>query len=345
MTIQELLLHFQSLSEDDKKAFLAQALATPGGEADTPPAPAPETDGTPSEAVRCPHCHARPRRHGHARNGTQRYFCPNCRRTFCLSTGTVLEHTLKPRSTWELFIRCMVERRTVRDAAETCGICKTTSFLWRHKILDSLQSMMDSVRMDGIVEADETFFRLSYKGNHSGGGFAMPRAAHRRGGDVHTRGLSQEQVCVPTAVTRDGLSVGRVGCLGSASREAVRRVLGGHIGEQATLCTDSHKAYGYLATMLKVRHVAVETGRHMRGGLGIQCVGAYHAHLKSMVEDRFRGVATKYLNNYIVWHNFAGHARESFEEKLAILSRFISGNICRSRCREIPKRNPVPVLV
>ena len=121
MTIQELLFHFQSLSEDDKKAFLAQALATPGGEADTPPAPAPETDGTPADAVRCLHCHARPHRHGHAGNGAQRYFCPNCRRTFCASTGTVLEHTLKPRSTWELLIRCMVERRTVRDVAETCA--------------------------------------------------------------------------------------------------------------------------------------------------------------------------------------------------------------------------------
>lgn len=51
MTIQELLFHFQSLSEDDKKAFLAQALATPGGEADTPSAPAPASDGTPAEAT------------------------------------------------------------------------------------------------------------------------------------------------------------------------------------------------------------------------------------------------------------------------------------------------------
>lgn len=177
MTIQELLLHFQSLSEDDKKAFLAQALSTPGGEADTPPAPAPETGGTPADAVRCSHCHARPRRHGHAGNGAQRHFCPNCRRTFCASTETALEHTLKPRSAWELLIRCMVERRTVRDAAETCGIRRTTSFLWRRRILDSLQSMMDSVRMDGIVEADETLFRLSCKGNHSKGGFALPRAA------------------------------------------------------------------------------------------------------------------------------------------------------------------------
>ncbi len=163
ITIQEPLSHFQSLSEADKKAFLAQSLATPGGVADTSPLPAPEAGGTPDDAVRCPRCHGSPRRHGHARNGAQRYFCPNCRSTLCGSTGTALEHTLKPRSTWALLFRCMPERRTVRDAAATCGISRTTSFLWRHKDLDSLQSMMESVRMGGIAEADETLFRLSFK--------------------------------------------------------------------------------------------------------------------------------------------------------------------------------------
>lgn len=342
MTIQELLSLFQSLPEDDRKAFLVQAQATL--ETVKEVSPNPNAGNKSGEAVLCPHCHGKARLHGHSKNGTQRYFCPNCHKSFCGSTGTILEHTLKPRSTWELFIKCMLERKTVREAARICGICKTTSFLWRHKVLDSLQGMMASVKMDGVVEADEAFFRLSYKGNHSKGTFAMPRKAHKRGGDVHTRGLSSEQVCVPTAVTRQGLSVGKVGSLGTAKREAVRQVLDGHIAEQATLCTDSLKAYGYLATLLKVRHVAVETGKHMKKGLGIQCINAYHTHLKSMVEDRFRGVATKYLNNYIVWYNFVGHAKEAFGEKLAILSKFIASNICRSRCLQIPKRDPVPIL-
>ena len=96
--------------------------------------------------------------------------------------------------------------------------------------------------------------------------------------------------------------------------------------------------------MLKVRHVAVETGRHMHGGLGIQCVGAYHAHLKSMLEDRFRGVATKYLNNYIVWYNFVGHAKGTTSEKYTILANFIEKAPCNTRFRTISNRNPIPVL-
>ena len=41
-----------------------------------------------------------------------------------------------------------------------------TAFAWRHKILDALQSMMTDVELDGVVQADETFTAVSYKGNH-----------------------------------------------------------------------------------------------------------------------------------------------------------------------------------
>ena len=35
-----------------------------------------------------------------------------------------------------------------------------------------------------------------------------------------------------------------------------------------------------------------------------------------MTNIRFRGVATKYLNNYIVYNNFVTFAKESFMEKI-----------------------------
>ena len=342
MTIDELLSQFNELSVDDRKSFLEKANASL--KASTPSKSALHLMPSAIETVACPYCHTRARRHGYTKNGSQRYFCPNCHRSFLAATGTLLEHSRKPKEIRDKFVQCMMERKTIRESARTCGICTATAFVWRHKYLDALQSMMASVKMDGVVEADEAFFRLSFKGDHRRSKFVMPREAHRRGNDVHTRGLSSEQVCVPTAVTRQGLSVGKVGSLGTAKREAVMQVLEGHIEEQSTLCTDSLKAYGYLATLLKVRHVAVETGKHMRKGLGIQCVNAYHTHLKSMVEDRFRGVATKYLNNYIVWYNFVGHAKGTMTEKASILAEFIKKATCRTRFRTISQRNPIPVL-
>lgn len=341
MTIDELLSRFNELSFEDQKIFLEKASFSLSASAESKEHALPEQ--CTGEAA-CPYCHAKARRHGHAKNGAQRYFCSNCHRTFVAVTGTLLEHSRKPKETRDMFMQCMLERMTVRETARKCGICTSTAFTWRHKYLDALQTMMASVRMGGVVEADESFFRLSFKGDHKKSMFTMPREAHRRGNDVHARGLSSEQVCVPTAVTRQGLSVGKIGNLGTVKREAVKRVMEGHIEEKATLCTDSHKAYDYLASMLKVRHVAVESGRHMRKGLGIQCINAYHTHLKSMVEDRFRGVATKYLNNYIVWYNFVGHARGTIQEKLAILADFVKKTICRTRFRTISQRNPIPVL-
>ena len=341
MTIDELLSQFNELPVEDQKAFLEKASSSLSATASSTCSVQPEPC---TEKVACPYCHAKARRHGHTKNGSQRYFCSNCHRSFVAATGTLLEHSRKPKATRDMFMQCMLERMTVRESALKCGICTATAFTWRHKYLDALQAMMASVRMGGVVEADEAFFRLSFKGDHKKSKFIMPREAHKRGNDVHTRGLSSDQVCVPTAVTRQGLSVGKVGSLGTAKREAVKQVLEGHIEEQATLCTDSLKTYDYLAPLLKVRHVAVETGKHMRKGLGIQCINAYHTHLKSMVEGRFRGVATKYLNNYIVWYNFVGHAKGTIKEKFAILADFVRKTICRTRFRTISQRNPIPIL-
>lgn len=46
---------------------------------------------------------------------------------------------------------------------------------------------------------DETFFTLSYKGNHNKSGFEMSSPACKRRKQVQLRGISKEQVCVATA--------------------------------------------------------------------------------------------------------------------------------------------------
>ena len=47
--------------------------------------------------------------------------------------------------------------------SEDVLVHSSTAFYWRHKILNALQNMANDVTLNGIVEADETFFAVSYK--------------------------------------------------------------------------------------------------------------------------------------------------------------------------------------
>lgn len=118
-------------------------------------------------------------RNGHRKDGTQRYVCKDCGKSFVIATNSIVSGTRKDLSVWEQYIDCMMNGLSIRKTAVACGIHRNTAFLWRHKILDALQNMADDVTLDGIIEADETFFAISYKGNHSKSKtFAMPRKAH-----------------------------------------------------------------------------------------------------------------------------------------------------------------------
>src|SRR6478609_7476121 len=80
----------------------------------------------------CPHCHcARLHRCGSA-TGLRRFRCLGCRKTFNALTGTPLAR-LRKRERWQTYLQCLLESRTVRDAARVTGVHRTTSFRWRHR--------------------------------------------------------------------------------------------------------------------------------------------------------------------------------------------------------------------
>ena len=183
-------------------------------------------------------------RNGHRKDGTQRYVCKDCGKSFVIATNSIVSGTRKDLSVWEQYIDCMMNGLSIRKTAVACGIHRNTAFLWRHKILDALQNMADDVTLDGIIEADETFFAISYKGNHSKSKtFAMPRKAHKRGHSTHIRGLSQEKVCVPCAVNRNGLSISKITNTGRVSTRDLHHIYDGRIKTNSTLVTDKMNSY------------------------------------------------------------------------------------------------------
>ena len=293
----------------------------------------------------CPVCGAtHVVRNGKRKDGTQKYICKDCGKSFVITTNSIVSGTRKDLNVWIKYVDCMLNGFSVRKAAEECGIHRNTAFAWRHKILDALQNMANDVILDGIVEADETFFTISYKGNHKKSKkFTMPREPHKRGNSTHVRGLSSEKVCVPCAVNRSGMSIAKVSNTGRVSTKDLHEIYDGRIDPSATLVTDKMNSYVRFSNANGIELVQLKTGKAKKGIYNIQHINSYHSQLKRFMRG-FNGVSTKYLNNYLVWNNLVNYAKESDMEKRNIFLTFVLATLKTAKCRDLSNRPAVPLV-
>ena len=209
--------------------------------------------------------------------------------------------------------------------------------------MDVLQRMADDIVLDGIIEADETFFPISYKGNHKHSKtFTMPRPARKTAKKSKKRGISSEKVCVPCAVNRNGLSLAKIGNLGRVSAKDLHFVFDDHMSSGAVLCTDCMNSYRHFAEDNGLRLVQSKGIESRRGEYNIQRINNYHSRLTDFLKHFF-GVSSKYLNNYLVWHNFANYAKNTFEEKQEILLRFALSAPEKIPNHQLSQRPPLPI--
>lgn len=137
----------------------------------------------------CPHCgHRKFYKNGKVREN-QRFKCHGCSKTFGIRTNTLFHGTRKPISVWSRYIDCLFEQKSVRKIAEELDLAASTAFFWRHKVLESLKAVIRHKKpvMKGIVESDETYFPLSFKGQKT----PLPRPAKKRGTPASKRGISK----------------------------------------------------------------------------------------------------------------------------------------------------------
>jgi len=240
----------------------------------------------------CPHCKdTGVVRFGFVR-GQQRLRCKSCKRTFTPLTGTPFLR-LRDKGKLLAYAGCMAGSETIRSAAREVKLTVDRSFRWRHRFLKLLAEQRPQ-GMTGVVEADETFFRLSYKGQRRG----LPRPAKKRGGP------SPDDEWVPVLVAMQrGSRTATDGVLEDLSAASLTAVLRPALGPDAVLSTDGKTSYPIVAASLGIESGSFVAGFHGHGGSGVwhvQNVNAYDRRLKGWMR-RFYGVATKYLHNYLGW--------------------------------------------
>jgi transposase-like protein len=246
----------------------------------------------------CPHCAAKAYvRWGSTSSGEQRYRCTSCEATFTTLTGTRFAGLHDKRMLLEL-VACMAESLSVRKTASRLKVHRNTAFRLRHLMLPHLEKHQPN-ELSGVAEMDDAFFRESFKGCKCG----MPRKSYSRGSPATKRGISSEQIPVLTALSR-GMRTCHITVLPPVpTTTAIADALNPVVTSKTVLCADSARYNRALGETLGIKVKLIPPGKHSRGRYHIQNANALHSRMRRWFFP-FRGVATKYLAQYLAWFRF-----------------------------------------
>lgn len=236
----------------------------------------------------CPHCDGRKVHRWGGFGDRRRYYCLSCQRTFSDLTGTPLAY-LKRLDCWPSFLDCVLESRTVRRTAAALRIAVSTAFRWRHRLLDALRAA-HGTRLEGDVVLAETWFPFSEKGRRD-----LDRPGRRRG-----ELWPSARAWVLLARDARGQPFAAVTGPRRPRVPQFNEMLGERIEPDIQLC-DGSGPLGEVARFARRRGLGY---RRLRGArLMANPAVRYGVEARRWLW-RFRGVATRYLDNYLTWHGF-----------------------------------------
>lgn len=263
--------------------------------------------------AQCPHCDSASYKKWGKAGRTQRYRCNNCHKTFNNKTNTPLARLHKSHL-WEQYAHCMELKLTLREAAKICGINLKTAFLWRHRFLQA-QSGKNDDQLSGIIEVDEFFLAYSEKGSKT---IVAPQVARKRSNDADKR-TKEGQVAVLLSIDRSKHMIAPV--LSADTTLEISHNLAENIAPNSVLCSDGSWAYVNIAKKRGCDHKRLVNNkfRVMKHIYHIQTVNGAIAHFKAWVNGSMRGVATKYLSNYLAWFK---ESRSKLDKQQILLSAY-----------------------
>ena len=204
---------------------------------------------------------------------------------------------LRKKERWLDHARAMIEGKSLAKTAALCGVHPTTAFRWRHRFLRAPGS--DKPRS---VKRDRRSGRNLHPGVFQGPlvRLAAQGPQARRNGPEHA-GLYQDNIPVLVARDRKGATFDAV--LPQVDGASVSLALAGVVTPGNHLIGDGGKAIAAFARKAGIPfHAVPAPGKPdpKAPHLHINNVNAYHGRLKQWL-NRFNGVATKNLPNYLGW--------------------------------------------
>ncbi|MBC8060140.1 MAG: IS1595 family transposase [Clostridiaceae bacterium] len=238
----------------------------------------------------CAHCQSEEVIRYGTYNKKQRYKCKTCKRTFTDFTNSPLNmcHFLNK---WPAFIKCTIMGLSLRKSARLIGVSYITLFYWRHKFLIALKNVKNT-EFIGLVEVADTFLAYSLKGQKG-----IDNRAPRKCGRKY-KYLLGEKVCVLIATDQSENTACRATLNLGFNKRCVDAAIGNLVSKENTLAFSQKPAYSSFCRDKKITFYNSSI-KEYKINLGENYLNNF---LNWML--RFKGIASKYTNNYLAWFKF-----------------------------------------
>lgn len=136
------------------------------------------------------------KKNGH-KNGTQRYWCYDCRKYFSITESTILKSSKITYIQLKKILKCMYDYKSLKETVLEIDMTPTSVFELEIRIFDALDQIYSNRKLQGIIQVDEKYIRTSFKGTPKD---KMPRKSRHSGSSNLISGISNDQVCVIVAI-------------------------------------------------------------------------------------------------------------------------------------------------
>jgi len=242
-----------------------------------------------STAPICPRCRCEYVTKAGVHNGRQVYKCKNCKYQFRETAKSLVYHMHKYPLMLD-YLKCMLECKSLRACAREVGISLPTSFRWRHKILSAIQGLEGGISFSGITEADELLMQYSEKGRR----YKSLEEKEQAMNTVHPN------VAVLVMTDREGNLLFKHTGENRVQNSQIKEELIHRVSENNLICFKPNEEFKQAVIESPSKKILV---RGKTKGLTVYSVNIAEKKINNFLVwmTKFRGVATKYLQNYLMW--------------------------------------------
>jgi transposase-like protein len=232
----------------------------------------------------CPHCQSHNVVSKGNYKGRKRYLCKECHKSYNDLTKTPFSGIHNHEKVIK-YLECMLLGQSIRQSAKAVNISKSTSFEWRHKLLNKINKL-PAPHMKNVMEVIEIKLPYSAKGQKA------PIPVNLMNSKVSTVFICDRA---------NNIDSNSIVAVRSSQNKIFKRIIQNNDIE---LLHHRHKLLNKIDTFHRNITTKNSTNNYSTITNVIEIVNKWMTWM-----ERFNGVATKYLNNYLHWFDFLQNSR------------------------------------